>query len=453
MRDTILSFLVAAILTATPLAGQEEAASPASTPAAGEALAVIEAPTEPVPPGRLVTLDATGSFGSLFLWSANEPYPAPVENWSIDSGTKKVHFATPLQPGLYAWTLTVIENGDGDQTQVVVTVGDAPPPPPPAKLTIKLAKDTVSEDDGPGATSGTLTREAAGETDLAIGLLSSDPTVATVAPLAVIPAGDASVGFLINTIDNSTENADQVVTITAEAQGYVAVIATLMVLDDEGPPPPPPVALTLSVDPQSFKEGEEASAVVRRDGATTEALVVNLVSSDTAEATVPASVTIPARETTTTFEVEGVEDNTLDGDSEVTITATCAGDCTPGSADVTILDVDGAMVITELWGVLIYESEDRDDYGPGMAQVILGGRLDTVDERFTWLPFDKDEVDEDGNVPEDFAPWVDMLTSEGWTMPHLFFVQQEGKLVDHMTLPTDVTVDDIIADIRKHLPE
>lgn len=345
-----LSAALLAVLLLPPAAAQDP--KPVPIPAGDVARAIIEAPEEPVAPGRLVILDATQSAGSIFLWSANEPFPAPVENWAIDSGTKKVHFATPLLPGKYAWTLTVImpeavdDAGKGDQTQVVILVGDAPPPPPPAELTIKLAKLIISEADNGGATSGTITREAVGTEDLPIAVTSSDPDVVTVAPLTTIPAGKISVGFLVNAIDDDVENEDRVVTITAEAQGYEPVVISLTVTDDDKETPPP---------------------------------------------------------------------------------------------------------VTDLWGIVVYESSQRDEYGPKMAQVLLGTRLETLDENFTWLPFDQDEVDEDGNMPEEFGPWVEMLTAEGFEMPHLFLVQQEGKLVDHMKVPD--SVDKVIVEVRKYLPE
>ena len=354
-RGFLSAALLAVLLLLSPAAAQDQKPKPA--PEGDVAQAIIEAPEEPVAPGRLVVIDATQSIGSIFLWTANEPFPAPTENWAIDSGTKRIHFATPLLPGKYAWTLTVImpeatdDMGKGDQTQVVILVGDAPPPPPPAKLTIKLAKLIISEADDGGATSGTITREAVATEDLPIAVTSSDPDVVTVTPLVTIPAGETSVGFLVNAIDNDEENEDRVVTITAEAQGYEPVVISLTVTDDdEEEPPPPPV--------------------------------------------------------------------------------------------------------TDLWGIVVYESGQRDEYGPKMAQVILGTRLDALDENFTWLPFDQDEVDEDGNMPEEFEPWVKMLTAGGFEMPHLFLVKEEdeqGKLVDHMKLPD--SIDKVIVEVRKYLPE
>ena len=51
------------------------------------------------------------------------------------------------------------------------------------------------------------------------------------------------------------------------------------------------------------------------------AVTVALISSDTSEATVPASVTIPAGQATASFVVTAVDDALLDGTRTVTIAA------------------------------------------------------------------------------------------------------------------------------------
>jgi uncharacterized delta-60 repeat protein len=83
-------------------------------------------------------------------------------------------------------------------------------------------------------------------------------------------------------------------------------------------------ALTLSVLPPAVSEAAGANAAlgtVTRDGDLTQPLTVTLSSSDATEATVPASVTIPANQTKVTFAISAVDDLLADGPQPVTITA------------------------------------------------------------------------------------------------------------------------------------
>ena len=66
--------------------------------------------------------------------------------------------------------------------------------------------------------------------------------------------------------------------------------------------------------------------------------MVSLVSDDTDEATVPASVTIPADAASTTFTVTAVDDGVLDAPATVNITASASG-LTDGTAQVVVEDM------------------------------------------------------------------------------------------------------------------
>ncbi len=68
-------------------------------------------------------------------------------------------------------------------------------------------------------------------------------------------------------------------------------------------------------------------------------MTVSLTSSDASEASVPATVTIPANETSVTFSIDAVDDIFVDGDVLVSISAAATG-FNSGSASVTVLDND-----------------------------------------------------------------------------------------------------------------
>jgi hypothetical protein len=81
-------------------------------------------------------------------------------------------------------------------------------------------------------------------------------------------------------------------------------------------------SLSLSANPSSFSEaGGTSSITVTRNGETIADLTVSLSSSDTSEATVPASVIIAAGQTSANFNVTAVDDSDLEGSQTVTITA------------------------------------------------------------------------------------------------------------------------------------
>ncbi|MES2596278.1 MAG: lamin tail domain-containing protein [Verrucomicrobiota bacterium] len=111
----------------------------------------------------------------------------------------------------------------------------------------------------------------------------------------------------------------------------------------------PSITLTLGAAPSSFSESganPASTGTVTRTGATTAALVVSLSSSDTTEATVPASVTIPIGSASTTFNITAVNDSFPDGSKPVTISAT-ASDATAGTTSVTVQD-DGDVAQNNL---------------------------------------------------------------------------------------------------------
>jgi uncharacterized delta-60 repeat protein len=88
-----------------------------------------------------------------------------------------------------------------------------------------------------------------------------------------------------------------------------------------------PTALQLSVSPHDIVEptGPNSTAVgtlTRVNDNLSQPLTVNLVSSDTTEATVPPSVVIPAGQSSATFSITAVNDFIPDGSQNVTITAT-----------------------------------------------------------------------------------------------------------------------------------
>jgi len=111
----------------------------------------------------------------------------------------------------------------------------------------------------------------------------------------------------------------------------------------------PTITLTLDVTPATFSESAvnpAGAGTVTRSGSTTGDLVVSLSSSDTTEATVPASVTILNGQASAPFNVTAVNDSFPDGSKNATITATATG-ATAGTFQVTVTD-DGDVLQNNL---------------------------------------------------------------------------------------------------------
>src|SRR5262249_4923976 len=101
-------------------------------------------------------------------------------------------------------------------------------------------------------------------------------------------------------------------------------------------------SLSMSINPTTIAEPagpNAATGTVTRTGDLTTALVVTLSSSDTTEATVPATVTIPAGQPSATFPIAAVNDAIIDGTQTATISATAIGYAV-GSANVSVTDDD-----------------------------------------------------------------------------------------------------------------
>ena len=171
-----------------------------------------------------------------------------------------------------------------------------------------------------GQAQGRVTRS---NTDTAsaitVNLLSSDTTEATVPATVVIPAGQSQANFLISAVDDALLDGTQTVTITASLAGYLSGSKSLDVTDLET------LSLTTSAGAMSENGGTITGTVTRSNTDNAAPVIVTLASDDTSEATVPATVTIPAGQTSTTFTINAVDDTLLDGTQRVTLTATSSG--------------------------------------------------------------------------------------------------------------------------------
>jgi len=151
-----------------------------------------------------------------------------------------------------------------------------------------------------------------------------------------ILAGQTSASFTVSAVDDAIVDGTQPATITASAATFAAGTDAIDVSDDDVP------TLALNIDLAAMSEnGGSSNAAVSRNTDTTSALVVNLASDDTSEATVPATVTILAGQTSANFTVNAVDDGIVDGTQLATITASFSG-FIDGTDAIDVTDDDAA---------------------------------------------------------------------------------------------------------------
>lgn len=152
----------------------------------------------------------------------------------------------------------------------------------------------------------------------------------------IIPAGRTSATIRVPIVGDQTIETDEVFYVDlSNIVGATAidVLGTGTINNDDFPP-----ALSVSIVPASVSETAGANAAtgtVTRTGSTGAPITIGLSSNDTTEATVPASVQIPAGAAKTTFPVAAHDDSVSDGTQTVTIAAWATG----YSGSQTVLDV------------------------------------------------------------------------------------------------------------------
>ncbi|MEM9668248.1 MAG: Ig-like domain-containing protein [Pseudomonadota bacterium] len=240
----------------------------------------------------------------------------------------------PLVDGDYTLMVTAFSANNGNGTVLSTETINFTIGLPEAELSLEIDPSTIAED---GTATATIMRTG-DLTDALIVMLLSDDTTEAIVPLSVeIPSNMASAQFTVSGVLDSLIDSDQLVNITASASGFADASAALTVSDiDLGN-----AVLTIEglggVDEVS--EGAAIQAMVTTSIAPEEDLVVSLASSDTGEATVPPTVTIPAGQTSVIFSISGVVDGETDNDQSVTITASAPGFISDASLPITVLDV------------------------------------------------------------------------------------------------------------------
>ena len=229
--------------------------------------------------------------GAVVSLSSSSPAVQPPATVTVPAGVESVSFTAPTSQVSANTPVTITATWRGASVQGTTTLT---PQPAPTSLTLDPTLTT-----GSNGSNGRVTAADPRNADITFSLSSSRPDVAQVPTSVTVPQFAAAGGFIITTTPPA---ARTVVTISVSGGG-VTLTATLTV--DPFPSSPPPAAIaTLSLSPSTLTGGATSTGVVTStQTAPAGGLVVTLSSSNTAVATVPASVTIAAGASSASFTV------------------------------------------------------------------------------------------------------------------------------------------------------
>jgi uncharacterized repeat protein (TIGR01451 family) len=180
---------------------------------------------------------------------------------------------------------------------------------------------------------GEVTVDQAPANDIRVTLASSDTTEVILPSFVVLPAGETSVRFDVEVVDDSEIDGSQVVILTASVPNWTADVDAMTVEDNESR------ALIVSA-PSLVDEGNTTlpgAGQVSLTGTWPADVDLAVSSSDETALSAPALLTIPAGKTRVSFPLTIRENALATGPKTVFITAT-APDFFPGSAAVKVLD-------------------------------------------------------------------------------------------------------------------
>ena len=196
--------------------------------------------------------------------------------------------------------------------------------------------------EGDASQTGSVILARAATHDILIRLQSSDSNTLSVGR-AVIPSGQTSATFPITTFDDLLLNGSRFVTITAETEEFDRVSALIEVADNEH------ASLSVSL-PAKVTEGDGSlpnQGVVKVNARPAGPIIVGLVSSDPALVGVPATVTIPAGQTSVTFDLNIGDNADYDPTRTVSVVASVSN-WQPGHATVEVADNEPATLSLSL---------------------------------------------------------------------------------------------------------
>ena len=216
-------------------------------------------------------------------------------------------------------------------------------------LLVNIEKDEISEADGRGASQVTIARLGGDSTiSIEIVLEVNDLTEASVPLLVTMEPFQTVAVISLDAVDDTILDGPRTVILTATADGFDTGTDTVQVLDHE--------TLTIALDGTTIAEdGILVSGTITRSNTDNQdPLVVQLRSDDTSEATVVPEVTIPGGEATIAFSVRAVDDDLLDGDQLVILSATAPA-FVDGRQELLVTDGEDLLITIEDFAIFEHD--------------------------------------------------------------------------------------------------
>lgn len=285
----------------------------------------------------LVATDGTAINGSDFTGATGQVV-IPAGTSSTTFSVTLLNDSVPELPENFTLSVAAVVTGtvasSSDTGTATIIDNDA-------SITVDVTATSVFEADGTAASTATVTRNTDNTAAMTVNLASSDTSELTVPATVTIPAGQDSVSFNVDAVADNFVDGDQTVNVVPTVFGHVPIGDSVQVRDSDTPT----LSLVIAADFINENDGAAATtAIVTRNTDPSAALVVNLMSSDTAEATVVSSVTIPAGQLSSApFDIDAVDESVFDGTKVVTITASAAG-FADGTDTVDVLDDETPVV-------------------------------------------------------------------------------------------------------------
>ncbi len=278
---------------------------------------------------------------------------------TIDAATGTIS-GVPVQSGSFDFSVMVRDSATPSNTAVEEYHLDVLELPP---LIVNIAGDVT---EGDGLLTGSISIPYALNDDLVIELSSNDPTEVNLPSSVTIYSGDTSASFDIEILDDAELDWIQDVVITAVAEGFINGTSALSVHDNET------AHLTITLPPNAVEgDGILADAgIITVNQAPTSDVTIQLASSDESEVVLPDTVILSAGQTTTTFDIEIIDDIEIDFPQNVEITGYVENWTAQGSAlqinDNETLDIT-IQILPGFW-------ENRGAYG-GSGVIDISGTL------------------------------------------------------------------------------
>ncbi|MBX7210869.1 MAG: M36 family metallopeptidase [Verrucomicrobiaceae bacterium] len=225
------------------------------------------------------------------------------------------------------------------------------------------APATSTEGAGVLTGQGSVTLSASQASDVVVTLASTNTNEITVPTSVTVLAGQTSATFDITVIDDALLDGTQSVILTAGASGFATVSRVMAVNDNDGTG-----VLTISAPASTTEGAGSINATLTLSAAPAGPLPVTMSSSDATAIAAPATVVVPAGQTTLSFPLTVVDDNKIDGPQTATVTAHVNGWTDGATGTITVADNENTNLAITL-------PTSVTEGGTGTGTVVISGTL------------------------------------------------------------------------------